>query len=117
MRITFSCAAAEMNSLITHSKNYSKVNEMQMKNITQDKIRYVKTKTRQETSYCGLTNTNKVPGEKFVCNSESELTSTVSMRAAVSYNFHSQSVNENKITDWQQMCYETHRNMTFTPLT
>jgi hypothetical protein len=37
IRITFSCATAEMNALITHPKNYSKVNKIQMKNITQDK--------------------------------------------------------------------------------
>jgi hypothetical protein len=63
----------------------------------------------------------KVPGEKFMYNSESELTLTQLLCSqygeTVSYNFHSQAVNENKITDWQQMCYETHRNMTFTPLT
>jgi len=37
IRITFPCATAEMNSLKTHPKNYSKVNEIRMKRITQDK--------------------------------------------------------------------------------
>jgi len=67
------------------------------------------------------TDEHKVPGEKFVYNSESELTFTQILYgeygATHSYNFHSQSVNENKISEWQQMCAKTHRNMTFTPLT
>ena len=48
---------------------------------------------------------HKVPGEKSVYNSESELTFTQLLYseygATVSYSFHSQSVNENKLTDWQ----------------
>ena len=66
------------------------------------------------------TDERKVPGEKVVYNSESELTFIQLLHseygATVLHNFHSQSVNENKITDWEQMCYEIHRNMTFTPL-
>jgi hypothetical protein len=45
IRITFSCATAEMSSLITHPKNYSKVNEIQMKNITQDQYGMSKQKS------------------------------------------------------------------------
>jgi len=62
-------------------------------------------------------NINKVPGEKFVYNSESQLTFTVIMGQHFPKKFHSQSVKENKITEWQQMCYETHGNKNFTPLT
>jgi hypothetical protein len=108
-----------MNSLITHPKNYSKVNEIQMKTITQDK--YGMSKQNQIRDKLLWTDEHKVPGKKFVYNSESELTFTQLLYgeygATLSYNFHSQSVNENKITDCQQMCYETHRNMTFTPPT
>jgi hypothetical protein len=110
-----------MNSLITHPKYYSKVNKIQMKNITQGKYGTSKQKP-DKRQVIVWTDKRKVPGEKFVYNSESELTFTQLLYseygATLSYNFHSQSVNEIKITDWQQMCYETPcRNMTFTPLT